>query len=218
MCFYYHLSKLAQEAKSRARTSDVIKELDLINGFTYPNMPVITVENMVLMQWGLVPFWAKDDSIKKHTLNARSETIFEKPSFKYSIMRKRCLVPANGFFEWQHSGTTKQPFYIHLRDQECFYFAGIWDEWTNKQTGDIIKSYSILTTEANQMMAKIHNTKKRMPVILPEEIENNWLDTGLTNADIKEFFHPINDKIMEAYPIRKFKLNQPIQPEIIDRI
>ena len=218
MCFYYHLSKLTQEAKNRAINSEVLKELDLVNGFTYPQMPVITSSALELMQWGLIPFWSKDDSIKRHTLNARSETVFDKPSFKNSILRKRCLVPANGFFEWQHIGSKKQPFYIHLKNQECFNFAGIWDEWTDKETGEILKTYSILTTVANPLMAKIHNTKKRMPVILTEEVENCWLEDGLSNTDVKKFFHPINEKFIEAYPIKKFKLTEPIQPEIIDRI
>jgi len=218
MCFYYHLSKLAQQYKDRAKSAEVLKELDLVNGFTYPKMPVITPNALELMQWGLIPFWAKDNAIKKHTLNARSETIFEKPSFRRSVLEKRCLIPANGFFEWQHIGSKKQPFYIRLRNQQTFNFAGIWDEWIDHDTGEILKTYSILTTAANPLMAIIHNSKKRMPVILTEEVENNWLEKDLSKSEIISFFTPIDVRLLEAYPIKPFQIQEPLQPGIINRL
>jgi|GEM_PF-3694477 len=96
MCFYYNLSKMAQRYKERAQNNEVLRKMDLVNGFTFPEMPVIVNSNMSLIHWGLIPFWAKDDGIKKYTLNARAETLFEKPSFKNSIFSKRCIVPASG--------------------------------------------------------------------------------------------------------------------------
>ena len=126
---------------------------------------------------GLIPFWAKDDSIKQYTLNAKIETLNEKPAFKNSV-KNRCLVIADGFYEWKwldEKGRKKQKYLITLPDSDLFAFAGIWSEWQNKSTGEIINSYSIITTEANELMAEIHNSKKRMPVILTKKNEKDWL-------------------------------------------
>jgi putative SOS response-associated peptidase YedK len=153
----------------------------IYNGFQFPLTPVITNKNpniIQMFQWGLIPFWAKDDSIKKNTLNAKMETINEKPSFRNSV-NNRCLILADGFYEWQwldEKGKQKQKYELTLPKEEAFGFAGLWSEWLNKTTGEIIKSYSILTTEANELMSKIHNTKKRMPVIVSINQEQNWLN------------------------------------------
>ena len=135
--------------------------------------------------WGLIPFWSKDNTIQQYTLNAKIETLAEKPSFKHSI-NKRCLVIADGFYEWQWldpKGKNKQKYIITLPDNGLFAFGGIWSEWVNKATGEIINTYSIVTTQANELMCEIHNSKKRMPVILTPEFEQAWL--GGTNT--KEF-------------------------------
>lgn len=152
-----------------------------VNAFTYPKTPIITNTKKNVLQrfhWGLIPSWAKDDEIKKFTLNAKIETINEKPSFKGNV-KNRCLIPANGFFEWQWldpKGKKKRKFLIKVKGEEVFAFAGLWSEWTNNRTGEVIHTYTILTTEANELMSKIHNSKKRMPVIVrPDEYEA-WLD------------------------------------------
>lgn len=126
---------MAQRYKERAENIEILRQIDLVNGFKYPEMPVISNGKLELMNWGLIPFWAKDEEIKKYTLNARAETVFEKPSFKGSIKSKRCIVPATGYFEWKHTDNKKQPYFIHLKNQDAFSFAGIWDTWTNKITG-----------------------------------------------------------------------------------
>lgn len=125
------------------------------------------------MKWGLVPSWAKDEKMK--LINARSETAHEKPSFKNSLKNQRCLIPADGFLEWQ--GAEKQPHYIYLKDQPLFAFAGLWSIW-NSPEGKSLSTYSILTTEANEKLSPIH---ARMPVILPPERYETWLapDSGL---------------------------------------
>ncbi|MEO7087227.1 MAG: SOS response-associated peptidase [Bacteroidia bacterium] len=184
MCFHSKQSKSAQELESRFKAkfeSVGTYKPTIYNGFQHPKTPVITnkeSEKIKLFQWGLIPFWAKDDSIKKNTLNARIETIKEKPAFRNAV-NNRCLIIADGFYEWQwldEKGTQKQKYLITLPNEELFSFAGLWSEWTDKQTGEIINSYTILTTEANELMSKIHNTKKRIPVILSEQNETNWLN------------------------------------------
>ncbi|MEN8124913.1 MAG: SOS response-associated peptidase [Bacteroidota bacterium] len=184
MCFYTQQTKKAVEVENRFNAKIIDKALfstsNVINGFSFPKTPIITNNDTSLIQhfqWGLIPFWAKDDTIKKYTLNAKIETLHEKPSFRDSV-NNRCLIIANGFYEWQWldtKGKNKQRFLITLTNNELFAFAGIWTEWVNKETGEIINSYSMITTQANELMSKIHNTKKRMPVILSKDNENDWL-------------------------------------------
>ena len=126
-------------------------------------------KNLEFFQWGLIPFWAKDKKIGYKMINTRAETISEKPSFKFAFRKRRCLIPANGFYEWRKED--KQPFFIQLKDCEIFSFAGIWENWKSPE-GDYIQSCSIITTPANDFMNEIHH---RMPAILSEEQEITWL-------------------------------------------
>lgn len=126
----------------------------------------------------MIPNWSQDSNIQKYTLNARIETLQQKPSFK-NVINNRCLVIADGFYEWQwldEKGKKKQPFLVTLPNHELFAFAGIWSEWLNKNTGELINTYSIITTVANEFMAEIHNSKKRMPIILSPKNEYEWLN------------------------------------------
>lgn len=154
--------------------------MDEINAFDFPKTPVIMDEirgEIDLFQWGLIPNWAKDDTIKKMTLNAKIETISEKPAFRNST-ENRCLVLANGYYEWKwldEKGKEKQKYLITPTDQEIFAFAGIYSSWTNPETQKLVNSYTIITTEANELMSEIHNNKKRMPVILKKEDRGTWL-------------------------------------------
>jgi len=178
------------------------------NAFTYPAMPVITNESrdeINFFNWGLIPSWIKNDSeadeIKKFTLNARAETVFEKPSFKGSIIKKRCIIPASGFFEWQHINKEKLPYYIRLSDKELFSFAGIWSIYTNEDKEQLF-SYSIITSDANEFMANIHNTKRRMPVILDKTEEEIWLNNAIEKGDIQYLIRK-KDQNFKAYTISK---------------
>jgi putative SOS response-associated peptidase YedK len=171
-------------------------------------MPVITNENpnlVVHMNWGLIPYWTKYNEtalrMKQLALNARSETIFEKPMFKQSILSKRCLVVVDGFFEWRHLNDKRYPYYVRLTDHQPFALAGIWDKWQNPDTRIESQTFSVITTEANPLMAQIHNAKKRMPVILPMDNEKNWIDNNLKKTDIESFLKPYNEEKMEAYPV-----------------
>jgi len=126
-----------------------------------------------LLKWGLIPSWAKDASIGNHMINARSETVDQKPSFRTALKHRRCIVPASGFYEWQEVGGKKHPLYIKLKDSSLMMFAGIWDHWKNPD-GEVIESFSILTTVTNELIQPLHD---RMPVILTPEDKDIWLDT-----------------------------------------
>lgn len=162
-----------------------------INAFTFSNTPVITDANpgeIQLYQWGLIPFWAKNDQIKKMTLNSKIETAHIKPAFRNSV-ENRCLVIADGYYEWQwldSKGKEKQKFLIQPEEQEIFAFAGIYSKWEHPENKNLIYSYSILTTEANELMSEIHNNKKRMPVVLHKNDQKKWLE----GADLSKFAFP----------------------------
>ena len=186
MCFTIeiHLTRKAIEDRFKVDSS-ALYDFDFnyfYRAFSNPFIPVIAQEDAAsvqLMQWGLIPAWCRDrpeaERIRKGTYNARSESLHEKPSFKGALSRGRCLIIAGGFFEWQHVSQQRIPWYISLKNGESFAFAGLCDSWKDPQSGEIIRSCSIITTEANPLMAKIHNTKKRMPVILERELENEWI-------------------------------------------
>lgn len=169
-------------------------------------MPVVTAgeDGMELepMKWGLVPVWAKDPAIGYRLINARDDTIFEKPVWRSVILRKRALIPANGFYEWQKppEGTKepKQPFYIHPKQTALFSFAGVWENWKDAE-GRQWKTYSIITTEPNREMAAVHN---RMPVVLHPEDEAAWLDPARSSREqIEPFLHPYEDNGLEMFKV-----------------
>ncbi len=178
------------------------------SGFTFPQLPAITSENpegIIYLQWGLIPVWVKDIEVanktRGQTLNARSETIFLKPSFRHLIMSKRCLILVDGFFEWRHENKQTYPYYIHLANHVPFAMAGIWDSWKNPETGKHIKTCAIITTKANPLLEKIHNTKKRMPVILPKDREKLWLDPEIEKDVIQSMLVPYDMNEMEAHTV-----------------
>ena len=167
-----------------------------INGFDFQGSPVITDAapgEILFYNWGLIPFWAKNDNIKKSTLNARIETLAEKPAFRNSV-ENRCLIIADGYYEWQwldEKGKNKQKYLVTSAEEEIFAFAGIYSHWQEPTTGNSIGSYSIITTEANELMAEIHNNKLRMPVILHHKDQQAWLQ----GASHNDFAFPYEVKL-----------------------
>jgi putative SOS response-associated peptidase YedK len=147
-------------------------------------------------RWGLVPFWAKDPKIGYKMINARAETVAEKPSYRAAFKYRRCLIPANGFYEWRKPD--KQPFFVHLKDRELFTFAGIWEDWSSDD-GSQIRTCSIITTEPNEIMGQIHN---RMPVILPRQKEMDWLSNNNKN-ELLALLQPYDSEEMSMYEISK---------------
>lgn len=162
-------------------------------------IPVIVNNGQLAMfKWGLIPFWAKDPTIGDKMINARAETVEEKPSFKTSLQRKRCLILADGFYEWKKEGSAKRPHRIILKNKELFGFAGLWDTWKSRE-GDIINSCSIITTTPNELMVGIHN---RMPVILSRDAEQLWLNQGIVDSGfLKSLLLPYPAELMVAYEV-----------------
>ena len=154
----------------------------------------------VMLKWGLIPPWAKDPSIGYKMINARAETVAEKPSFRKSFKHQRCLILADGFYEWKREGKAKQPYYIHFTDHRPFAFAGLWERWEDKQKDDnVIESCAIITCSANKTMEPIHH---RMPVILDEKTYDIWLDPGVQDVTtLNELLGPYPANEMIAYPV-----------------
>jgi putative SOS response-associated peptidase YedK len=166
-----------------------------------PSQPVAAVRGtdgereLVLLKWGLIPSWSKDATIGQKLINARAETVAEKPSFRSAFKQRRCLIPASGFFEWQKQGTgRKQPFFISLRDGEPFSFAGLWECWHDPD-GEEVETCTILTTTANKVMQPIH---ERMPVILGPSAEEQWLDPRASADALRSLLVPYTGEDMEA--------------------
>jgi putative SOS response-associated peptidase YedK len=166
-----------------------------------PYIPIVSV-------WGLVPHWIKDNNQRmqfwNNTLNARGETIFEKPSFRDSAKNKRCIIVLDGFYEHHHFNGKTYPFLIQKKSKEPLTIAGLWSEWLDKETGEIINSFTIVTTKANKLLAKIHNNPKlaepRMPVILDDTEIEQWLQRIETEADKK-----IIEEVLRAYPAEELE-------------
>lgn len=159
------------------------------------------------LKWGLIPHWAKDAEIGKRMINARAETITEKPSFREAFKNRRCIIPASGFYEWQRQGTGgKQPFYFYLKDKEVFGFAGLWESWIDKQTGEELETCTIITTEANDVLKPVH---ERMPVILKPANYDEWLNAKFKNTDkLQELLKPYPAEEMDSHAVSK-NINYP---------
>ena len=212
MCYHYSLTKKQEEIMKmiQAEWEMPFEPIYHINGFDLPLMPVITMQQPEKVQgysWGLIPHWvatlSEAQKIRTQTLNAKAETLFEKASFKSYISSRRCLVLADGFFEWMDFQKKKYPHYVHLNDNEMFAFAGIYSHWTDKETGELFRTFSIITSDANPLMARIHNMKKRMPVILDQSQWQAWLNPSLFKEQILKMLSPCPDETMRAYSISK---------------
>lgn len=150
------------------------------------------------LRWGLIPEWAKEEKIGYQMLNARSETLADKPAFRKPFERKRCLIPADSFYDWKGTGKHKQPMRIMLRSKELFSMAGLYDTWISPE-GVRISTCTIITTESNEMMKEIHD---RMPVILPREQEAAWLNRGTKDVEqLRPLLQPYPSELMMAYPV-----------------
>jgi len=153
-------------------------------------------------QWGLIPHWAKDPKMGYNMINAKAETVAEKPSFKYPFKKKRCLIPADGFFEWKKEGKIKIPYYIFVKDNPLCSFAGLYDEWGDSEKKVI--TFIIITTEANDLVSDIHD-KKRMPVIIRKDDRDLWLDNNNYNeVSLLSLLKPYDSKEMNAYIVSDF--------------
>ena len=198
---------------------------NLVSGFSHPSLPIVKKDGLFLFDWGLIPSWIKDDKsaneIRSKTLNAVGETVFEKPSFRKSIISRRCLLPVSGFYEWREIKGVKYPYFIQLANNDYFSLGSLYDTWLNYETGEIKNTFSIITTQANPLMEKIHNLKKRMPLILSPQDEIKWIDPALKINQIKELIKPFPESEMTAYTISRDANNSRINrdyPEIMNRV
>lgn len=190
MCFHIKISSNIEQIQNRFDA--VIKNNSIkfssgdFTAFTFPYIPVITNKSpkeIQFFRWGLIPHWSKNEDIKNYTLNARIETIREKPSFKY-YLENRCFVIVDGFYEWKWLdplGKKKQKYFITIDDslKKPFAIGGLYSIWNHPETKQQIPTFTILTIQAKGIMEEIHNSKKRMPFILHQDIENNWLEDGV---------------------------------------
>jgi putative SOS response-associated peptidase YedK len=186
MCGRYSLTT-APEALRRLFDFDVTPNLEpRYNIAPTQSAPVVrpaadgTGRELAMLRWGLIPSWAKDASIGNKMINARAETVAEKPSFRSAFRHRRCLVPADGFYEWRREGEIRQPFRIGMKGGAPFAFAGLWESWTGQEDGTAIETFTIITTNANRRLLPIH---ARMPVILAPEAYDTWLDVGPRTAE-----------------------------------
>lgn len=168
------------------------------------------------LKWGLIPAWAKDDSIGSKMINARAETLAEKPSFKNAFRSRRCIIPASGFYEWSKTSKgAKQPFYFYLKDKDVFGFAGLWEEWLDKESGELIETCTIITTEANKVLEPVHD---RMPVILKPKDYDQWLDEKETDTErLQNLLVPYPASVMASHAVSR-AVNSPNSdsPELIE--
>jgi putative SOS response-associated peptidase YedK len=160
--------------------------------------PKEPVRELSLMRWGLVPSWAKASSVAAMMINARAETASTKPAFRDALKSRRCLIPADAFYEWQKTGTAKQPYCFEVDEGELFAFAGIWDRWKDPR-GNALETCSILTTSPNAVTSPVHD---RMPVILDPDSYDLWLDPGMKDVSaVSELLKPCDARLMRCYPI-----------------
>lgn len=232
MCYDIKASYEAQLKRARRKgdlvaVSEILERLipmtDLpihhASGFSHPELLIYTDDSPefpTIATWGLIPHWVKDAEQQKKfwntTLNAKGETIFEKPSFRQSAKNNRCIIYIDGFYEHHHFNNKTYPFFIQRKNNEPLALAGLWSEWTNPETNGRITSFSIVTTSGNSLMKKIHNNPKikgpRMPLILPEELEDEWLYPIVDELDqkkIQELIQSFPEEELKAHTVSKLR-------------
>jgi putative SOS response-associated peptidase YedK len=199
-----------------------------VSGFAHPRLPVITSEGKFkALRWGLIPAWVKDwenaRKLRVQTLNAQGETIGSKPSFRGAVKDSRfCVVPVNGYYEWHHHANgQKYPFFIYPKQEPYFLFGGLYEQWINRELGEVHHTFTVVTTPANERMEKIHNSKKRMPLILTTEQAKLWLDRELPFNEKKKLITSYDPALMLDHSIGKLitsRKEDPNQPAVIEKV
>ncbi|HTW94967.1 MAG TPA: SOS response-associated peptidase [Tepidisphaeraceae bacterium] len=223
MCGRYVLKTLPQQI-TEAIAPVVSSQLELFPRFNIApsqSVPVVSADaenhrRLSMMRWGLIPAWAQDASIGNRLVNARSEGVLEKPAFRQAFAKRRCLIPADGFYEWAASGKRKQPYFICRRDRALLFFAGLWERWKQPGTEDFLESMTILTTGADRVVAPIHD---RMPVIIAPSDYARWLDRSEPIDRITALLEPEADSQLIAQPVSS-RVNMVANdgPELIEPI
>lgn len=218
MCGRYTVIAPAPALAQRFGAKEAASPAPTFNAAPSQALPIITnvaSSQIQLVKWGLVPSWSRDPASGPKPINARAETLAEKPSFRQLLARRRCLVLADSFYEWQATERGKIPHRILLKSEEPFAFAGLWDEWLDRSTGELHPTFTIITTEPNELMARLHN---RMPVILPgPDAERAWLADDLSAAQHQQLLVPYDTTLMREYAITT-RVNSPAHndPEVLE--
>jgi putative SOS response-associated peptidase YedK len=208
MCGRYTLSTPAGRLAEEFQLDDAVEIPPSYN--VAPTQQVAAVledeggRRLEMLRWGLVPSWADDPEIGARMINARSETAPEKPSFRRAFRGRRCLIAADGFYEWKRENGGKQPYYFRMQDGRPFAFAGLWESWEKGGEG-ILRTCAILTTRANSVLSEVHD---RMPVILPHDAYDAWLDPDADREELGELMIPYAGDDLETYPVSRF-VNSP---------
>jgi putative SOS response-associated peptidase YedK len=230
MCFTVNINltrnQLEKRFGARFTQASLFRPGYYFNAFEKPLLPAIRgedPESIRLLRWGLIPFWVKDGKaaaeISMKTFNARGETILEKPSFRAAARYRRCIILIRGFYEWQQRDKEKIPHYIYLEGESPVALAGLYEDWTDPGSGEIHETCTIVTTAANSLMEKIHNSKKRMPVMLDPANEKAWIDPGLSPERAFEHLKPIDEKQMRSHTISKLISKRGVEknvPELVE--
>jgi putative SOS response-associated peptidase YedK len=212
MCFTVNVNLIKEELENRYGATlidpDNYRPSYYYHAFSLPQLPAICSEDperIRLLKWGLIPYWTRSitdaNEIRYKTFNARSESIDKKPSFSSSVRSRRCIIPLKGFFEWQHAGKRKIPWYIYHHENDILSVAGLYDEWKEPGTGELFSTFSIITTEANEMMAEIHNSAKRMPAILDKKSESGWIDKSSSPEEYLTLLKPCPSGFLRAHTV-----------------
>ena len=228
MCVFLTLrlnkAQIKKQYDSRGVDDNYFGPVYVQSAFSHSLWPVITQEQpdyISTYNWGLIPHWIKDEpsayKIRSSTVNAMMETIEEKPSFRKGIRYQRCVIPADGFFEYREVNKIKYPYFVQLKEGKPFLIAGIYDNWNNINTGEVYTGFSLVTTEANNLMARVHNRKKRMPVILNVDQASDWLEH---RSELAYFGTPFPSGEMEAWTVSRLlssRTQNPNVPEVTNK-
>jgi putative SOS response-associated peptidase YedK len=212
MCFTVNVNLIKEELENRFGATlidpDKYRPSYYYHAFSLPELPAVctgTPGRIRLLRWGLIPSWTRSlsdaEEIRLKTFNARAEGILKKPSFSSSVKSKRCIIPVRGFFEWQHAGKDRIPYYIRLTDESIMSLAGLFDEWVDSNTGETYSTFTIVTTEANELMAEIHNSARRMPAVLDNESEKIWINDAVDGAEAVQLLRPCASELLKAHTI-----------------
>ncbi len=224
----YSLNKSPDYLKERfeAELDQDFKKVYHVSAYDNPSMPVITdkePDKFSFLKWGLVPFWIEDEKgvkdIRTKTVNARADTIFEKPSYKVPIKERRCLILMDGYFEWREVNGKTYPYYIQKKNNDAFAVAGIWDEWEDKKNERKLRTYSMISIDANPFIEKVNNKKKRMPVIFSEEEESKWIQSDIGKKRIKSMLKTYDGRDLKAHPVKRLIAKKGVNsnvPEVLE--
>jgi putative SOS response-associated peptidase YedK len=221
MCGRYTLTSAGDEVALLFELSDIPSLPPRYNLAPTQEAAVVRVtspggpRHLDLLRWGLVPYWAEDPSIGNRMINARSESVADKPAYRWSFRKQRCLIATDGFYEWKKEGKLKQPYHIRRKDRQPFAFAGLWARWKPKDgSGDPLDTFTILTTDSNELIRPLHD---RMPVILDRENFDLWLDPQVEDRNrLQELLVPYDGSVMETVPVSR-TVNSPAndQPDCL---